>query len=120
MSDFTEAPASNTFKVKSSNGFEHMFTMRDTSVSELLKKIDTIEKALLDRGWTPLAQQQGFPKREKPPVKYIEGRRCPVDAGHLVEPTAPNRPIKCENGSYDFATKTKSGCQYVEWPPAQP
>ena len=44
MTDFPEAPASNTFKVKSTNGFEHLFTMRDESVSELLKKIDKIEK----------------------------------------------------------------------------
>lgn len=110
-----EAPASNTFKVRSVNGFEHMFTMRDESVKELLIKIETIEKALLDKGWTPLEQQKSFSKQ--PIVKdYVEGRVCPVDGGKLVKPSKPNQPIKCDNGRYDFPTKTTIGCQYIEWP----
>jgi hypothetical protein len=68
MTDFPEAPASNTFKIKSTNGFEHLFTMRDETVKGLVEKIDTIEKILLDKGWTPLAQSN-FPKLTEP-AKY--------------------------------------------------
>ncbi len=113
---FPEAPASNTFKVRSTNGFEHLFTMRDSSVKDLLVKIETIEKALLDKGWTPLEQKSfgGFPKKEK---EYVEGEKCPKDGARLIKATtkAGKGFQKCENQKYDFATKTVSGCDFVRW-----
>lgn len=116
MADFTEAPASNTFKVKSPAGFEHMFTMRDESVKELLIKIDTVEKALAEKGWTPLAQNQ-FGKKERQ-VDYVEGRQCPKCGNKLVHTVtkAGKKFIKCETNKWDFANKVATGCDWTEWP----
>lgn len=115
---FPEAPASNTFKVKSVNGFEHLFTMRDVSVKDLIVKIETIEKAFLDKGWTPLAQQprsNGFPPKQ---VDFVEGRVCPTCSEKLVHTQTKEgkKFIKCSTNRWDFATKTAIGCKYIEWP----
>lgn len=111
-----EALVSNTFKVKSKNGFEHLFTMRDSSVNDMIQKIETVEKAFLAKGWTPLTQQT-FGKKEKPPVEYAEGRVCPNDGGRLIKAVTKTgkKFMKCENQKYDFTTKTTSGCTFTSW-----
>lgn len=112
-----EAPASATVKVKSKNEFEWMFTMRDESVSELMKKIELMEDKWIKAGWTPLPQNYGGkPGYAKKAIEYIEGRKCPICQGRLVKPQNPRAPIKCENNIYDFKTKTNSGCAFQEWP----
>lgn len=116
MSEFTDAPASNTFKVKSANGFEHLFTMRDSSVKELLVKIETVEKALLDKGWAPLAQNN-FARKEAKPIEYVEGKICPNCQNKLVYGVTKQgkKFIKCSTQKYDFATKSTQGCPFVDW-----
>jgi hypothetical protein len=48
-----ESPASVTARVVSDRGFHLLFTLRDTSGTELLRKFDEFEKAVLAKGWTP-------------------------------------------------------------------
>lgn len=111
--DFKEAPASANVRVKTQNGFEWQFTMRDETVKELIVKIVTMEKIFKEKNWIPSIRQT-FGKKEK---VYVVGRVCPKDQGRLVESeTKVGKVIKCENNKYDFVTKTQSGCSYVEWP----
>ncbi len=115
-----EAPASNTFKVRSVNGFEHMFTMRDESVKDLLVKIETVEKALLDKGWTPLEQNKSFGKFPPKQIDYAEGA-CPKCGEKLVNAQTKDgkKFVKCSTNKWDFATKQATGCSYVKWPEMQ-
>jgi len=114
-STLPEAPASATVKIKSKDGFEWLFTMRDEKASTLMFKMKAMEKNWLESGFTPLAQ--GFGKKPAEPKEYVEGRVCPVDGGKLVKPPVNSKaPIKCENNKYNFQTKQSYGCQYIEWP----
>lgn len=119
MNELTEAPISASTKVKSTNGFEYILTMREGLTEELfsnlMKLITEKEKVLLAKGWTPLSQQQSkYPAKV---IDYVEGRVCPKDGGKLIKPPeGTNRPIKCENSKYDWKTKTSSGCDFLEWP----
>jgi len=111
-----EAPASATVKIKSKDGFEWLFTMRDEKASTLMFKMKAMEKNWLESGFTPLAQNS-FGKKPSAPVEYIEGRTCPTDGGRLIKPAVGSKaPIKCENNKYNFQTKQSYGCQYKEWP----
>lgn len=51
IDNLPEAAASATVKVKTPKGFEWLFTMRDNAVSDLVKKIKTIEKVFETEGW---------------------------------------------------------------------
>ena len=121
VNNLGEAPASATVKIKSSSGFEWLFTIRDESAKTLMFKMRAMEANWLKNGFTPLTQSS-WGKKEKAPVEYIQGQVCPVDGGRLVKPpTGSKAPIKCENQKYDFQTKTTSGCSYKLWPqPIQP
>ena len=50
--------------------------------------------------------------------KKVVGK-CPKDGGNLIEKTSKAGKVywACENGRYDFTTKTTSGCSYVNWDP---
>lgn len=114
--DFPEALASNTFKVRSAKGFEHLFTVRDDSVSTLIEKIETLEDALLAKGWIPLEQNAKFPKKE---TEFVEGKVCPKDGGKLkiISSKKDGKTYwTCENGKYDYLTKTTSGCNFITTP----
>lgn len=78
-SQLPEAPASVTVKIKSPAGYEYLFTMRDESAKNLLFKIDAMEKHYIANGFTPIAQGNGFPKREEKPKK-----ECPVHKGVMM------------------------------------
>lgn len=110
-----EAPASATVKIKSKNGFEWLFTIRDEKASVLSFKMEAMEKKWISQGFTPLAQNaQKGGKIEK---EYVLGRVCPLDGGKLVKPQPGSKaPIKCENNRWNSATKQSYGCQYIEWP----
>lgn len=113
--NLNEAPASATVKIKSKNGFEYLFTLRDEKASNLMFKIKAMEEKWLGLGWTPLAQNS-FGKKPAAPVEYVQGRTCPQDGGRLIKPAPGSKaPIKCENNKYNFQTKQSYGCQYKEW-----
>lgn len=115
-----EAPASATVKIKSPNGFEWLFTVRDEKASVLSFKMRAMEKNWMEQGFTPLAQN-AFGKKPAAPVEYVQGRTCPQDGGRLVKPPVGSKaPIKCENNKYNFQTKQSYGCPYKIWPDQQP
>jgi hypothetical protein len=98
---------------KSQGGFVVHATQRGDDLKDCYTKLGEFIKS--EKG-VAYEKQSGFPKKQ---IEYVEGKVCPLDKGRLIKPTAPNRPIKCENSKYDFATKTSSGCAYVEWPARQ-
>lgn len=117
-----EAPASATVKIKSKDGFEWLFTIRDEKASVLSFKMKAMEKNWLEQGFTPLAQNArgGFPKKEP---EYVPNRTCPNDGAKLVYANKRDgsKYIKCENNKWDKINNRATGCQFVEWPqPAQP
>ena len=97
-----------TFKSKNTGFIVHA-TQRGDDLDSAYKLLgDFITK----QGGIPYEKQGGFPKKV---IEYT-GELCPLDKGRLIKPSAPNRPIKCENSRYDYATKTSSGCAFVSWP----
>src|SRR5258708_37780753 len=117
---FADAPASATVKIKSKNGFEYLFTMRDEKASNLMFKIDAMEKKWLALEWTPLSQNTrgGFAPK---PVDYVPNRTCPQDAARLVYATKKDgsKFIKCENNKWDKMQNRVIGCPFIEWPKPQ-
>lgn len=109
-----EAPASATVKIKSKDGFEWLFTIRDEKASQLMFKMKAMEKNWLEGGFTPLAQNS-FGKKPATPVEYVEGRMCPNDNARLVKATKKDgtKFIRCENNK--FINGQQTGCKFVEW-----
>lgn len=113
---FPEAPASATVKIKSPNGFEWLFTIRDEKASTLSFKMKAMEENWMKSGFTPLAQNNGF-KRENKPVEFVEGRVCPECQNRLVHAQKKDgtKFIKCETNKWDALSKRSTGCDYVDW-----
>lgn len=57
--ELPEAPASASMKVKSPNGAEYIFTMRDEKASVLLFKMAAMEDNFLKKGFTFISQDRG-------------------------------------------------------------
>lgn len=76
-----EAPASATVKIKSPNGFEYLFTMRDEKASTLMFKMKAMEDKWKGLGYEPLAQNTSF-KRETPT------KRCTIHNVDMREKTS--------------------------------
>jgi len=112
--ELNEAPASVTLSVITPTGYNALFTVRDTQVSELIKKIATVEESFEKLGYKPQPAKTGFAPKQK---DYVEGRVCPKDGGKLVNKVskAGKKYIACENGRYDPNTKSTVGCNYVDW-----
>jgi hypothetical protein len=108
-----EAPASVNFTYKRADGFIVQLTLRDETGEAVLKRLDGAINKIVELKGIPYERQSGFKKRE---VEYT-GELCPLDKGRLIKPpVGSNRPIKCENSKYDFATKTSSGGKFIKWP----
>ena len=111
-----EAPATATVKIKSTAGFEYLFTLRDEKASNLMFKIAAMEKKWLELGWTPLAQQTkgGFPQKQ---IDYVPNRTCPTCGSRLVRATTKDgkKMIKCETNKWNFTLKRSEGCPFIEW-----
>lgn len=113
-----EAVSSVTYTLESKNGFPLLFTVRGASGGELLQAMtDSIEPMLLEKGYQPQMKQYG-PGRPKKEIEYVPNRKCPTCGSPLVYATLKDgrKFIKCSTQTYDFATKTKGGCPFVEWP----
>lgn len=109
--ELPEAPASATLSVVTPKGYNTLFTLREMTGIALLDKITAVEKQLEERGYKP--QVRGFAKKE---IKYIEGKMCPKDGGRLKEIVSRKDGKTywtCENGHYDYNTKTTSGCNFI-------
>ena len=112
MNELQEAPASVTYNITSPDGFNALFTIREMNGTELMKKMEIIEKTLKEKGYKP--QVKGFQKKE---VEYVEGGVCPLCKGRLVKKvTKTGKPYnKCENGKWNPATQQPEGCKFVDW-----
>lgn len=72
--ELQEAPASASVKIKSANGFEYIFTLRDLKAATLMFKIEAMEKKWLGLGWKPVAQQTSF--RSNPGAVQTSTKMC--------------------------------------------
>lgn len=111
-----EAVASATYAIMDANGFNILFTVRDTSGTELLGKMKTISENLVIEGFKPQEKKSyggaGFVKKEK---EYT-GEMCPKCTGRLYyKDTKMGRAISCENGKYNFALKKAEGCTFFKY-----
>ena len=111
----SEMPVVMFTNYKRTDGFEVSVTLRGTNIQEVAVDLDTTIKLIIKSGGTPVSRQK--PQYAPKVVDYVVGEVCPLDGGKLINPPAgTNRPIKCEHGRYDFATKTTSGCSFTKWP----
>lgn len=112
-----ESPASVNTRLKSPNGFVYQWTMRDEKNSNLIFKVQEMEKKWLSLGFTPVEQFSGFPKKQARPVEYVEGRMCPQCGSKLVYAVKKDgkKFIKCETNKYNPATRQAEGCSYIDW-----
>ena len=104
--ELPEAPASATLSVITPKGFNTLFTVRDMSVNELVKKIAIIEEKLDELGYKP--QIKGFVKKE---VEYVEGKTCLKDGGKLKKIISKKDGTEywgCANST--FIGGVKGGC----------
>ena len=77
-----EAPASATVKIKSKNGFEYLFTLREMTGTALLNKMESLELDLLSRGYSALSQSfSKFPQKADLPTKD-----CPFHHQPMKDP----------------------------------
>jgi hypothetical protein len=114
QSELPEAPASVTYSVTSKDGFNALFTIRGTSGKDLLTTMEKIEEVLVTRGYKPQEKRTFGAKKE---VEYVEKTNCPKCGGRLVKKFTKENKLfhKCENGKYDFTTKTNTGCDYINF-----
>jgi hypothetical protein len=113
----TESPSSVTYSLVR-NGFNLLYTVRGDSGVTLLEAMEAIEKKLMEKGYKP-QEKRSFGGGAKP-IEYVPDRVCPLCQNKLIYQTLKDgrKMIKCSTSKYDFATKTSSGCKFVEWPDA--
>ena len=112
MNDLQEAPASVTYSITSPNGFPALFTVRDMTGIDLLKKMTAIEAKFVEMGIKPQIRQAFGQKKE---LVYAD-HPCPACGKRvIIAETSKGKMEKCETQKYDFQTKTASGCAYVKW-----
>lgn len=79
--NLNEAPASATVKIKSKNGFEYLFTLREMNGTTLLDKMEKLEITLSSKGYVPSVQTfSKFPPKAEVPTKP-----CPTHSGAIMK-----------------------------------
>lgn len=118
MNNSTEAPASATYQLMSKGGFNILFTIRKDSGKELLDALELLEPSLVAKGYKPQEKRSFGGGGASKPIEYVPNRKCPLCSNQLVYQTLKDgrKMIKCSTSKYDFATKTSSGCKFIEWP----
>ena len=112
MNDLQEAPASVTYSITTKNGFPALFTVRDMTGLDLLKKMISIEAKFIEQGIKPQLKVAFGQKKE---LVYAD-HPCPICKSRvIIAETSKGKMEKCETQKYDFTTKTSSGCAYVKW-----
>lgn len=112
-----EQKNSATFSITTTGGFNVLFTVREDDLKaakNLLALITAIDKHFVEAGIKPQVKSfGGFPKKEK----EWTGETCPKDGGRLyhIKTKTGKDMCKCENGKFDVATKTTTGCDFVAW-----
>lgn len=113
--NLNEAPASASTKIKSPNGFEWIFTVRDEKASVLSFKMKAMEENWLKYGFSPVIQ--GFGKKVEKAKEFVEGEGCELCGARLVAGTTKTgkQYYKCEKQSYNFQTRQAEGCSFIRW-----
>jgi hypothetical protein len=115
--DLPEAPVSINTNLKSEKGFEYQITLRGSNYKKLLIGIEEIEKDFEEAGLKPMPkyQSRGFTKKE---TEYVDNKFCPADNGKLRVVHAKDGKTwwACDNGKYDYMTKTTIGCKFITAP----
>lgn len=116
MTNSTEANSSVTYSVNR-NGFNLLFTVRGDSGLALLDAMESIEKKLTEKGYKPQEKRSFGGGGAVKQIDYVPDKKCPLCGNRLInsETKDGKKFIKCETQKYDFATKTKTGCQFTEW-----
>jgi hypothetical protein len=113
--DMPEAKSSVTYSLYSKDGFSVLFTVRSSSEAELLELMGDLEKSLIKRGYSP---KGGAKSVETPSIEIKNSTNCPKCESPLVKFTSKDGTksgFKCSTSTYNWATKTAGGCDYVKW-----
>lgn len=112
--EIPEAVASVTYTIKTSTGFEGLFTVRDIDGLSLLSKMPSIEAKFAEIGIVPGKRSGGFPKKE---LEIVAGKRCPKCGSPVVENTKNDgtKYHRCSTNKWNPVTKIASGCDWVDW-----
>lgn len=111
-----EAPSSVSYNITSPNGFDLIFTVRDEKFEALLETMVQIEDHFMEKGYTA-QEKRSYGGKKKQEDEVVQGRACPKCGKPLVYFTTKDgkKHIKCSTQKYDFQTKTRTGCDFVEW-----
>lgn len=110
-----EAVASVTYSIETPNGFNILFTIRDTTEANLFERMEAIEEFIVNAGYTPQGRSL---KSGKPEQKSEESDEvCPKCGAPLKKFTTKTGKsgIQCSTREYDFETKEVTGCDYIKW-----
>jgi len=114
--DMPEAKSSVSYSLYSKDGFSVIFTVRSSNEAELLETMEDLEKSLIKRGYSP---KFGSAKPvETPTVVKTATDVCPKCDSALVRfisKDGTKSGMKCSTATYDWASKTAGGCDYVKW-----
>lgn len=80
-----ESPTSASVKIKSANGFEYIFTMRDEHASTLMFKINAMETKWLELGWTPVAQNAYKENKPASSAPAAITKPCPTHPEEMLK-----------------------------------
>jgi hypothetical protein len=106
-----------------------LITARGNDEKEFIKNLATLDDIIEKRGLVakPVKtfETQSYINDNQPSknISYHKkekewtGDKCPQDGGRLyhIKTSTGKDMCKCENGKYDFKTKTASGCDFVAW-----
>jgi hypothetical protein len=110
-----EAKRSATVGITSKRGFEWLFSIREETSEDLLKKMEQAEEYFVKNSYTPTKRGFGA-KKDTKPIEY-GANPCPICGKRTIIGTTKDgrRFEKCETQKYNFTTKQKSGCEYFKW-----
>lgn len=108
---FPEAPASVTLTVMTPKGYPALFSVRDMDWKSLVQEIESLEKDLEERGYTPQVKTYGAPVKPAsqaptaPQNTISNGPRCPIHGAPMAQRQGPYGtfwacPTKNADGSY--------------------
>ena len=109
-----EAKSSVTYSITSKDGFNALFTVRETSGSKLLKLMEIIEKELVEKEYKPQVKYSKKSYKEKDWLKTP----CPKCGGRVyhVKTKTGKEFDTCENRKWDFdQSKNVGTCDYINW-----
>jgi hypothetical protein len=116
--------ASVTYALTSPKGFGLLFTMRSKDEGELFDLMESTEKFLTDKGYTPEVKYSrgGGKSGGASQPQLLEGQACPKCGQPLVkfQTKTGKSGVRCSTNKWDPATKQATGCDYIQWDEDKP